>query len=59
MEDEKMGWFLGFMWIWLIAAWVTHIIVCVSDKEWGLLVAGALIFPVGWIHGTGVWLGAW
>ena len=23
------------------------------------LIAGALFFPIAWIHGTGVWVGAW
>jgi len=59
MEDEKMGWFYGFLWAWIIAAWVTHVIVCVADRDWALLVAGALIFPIAWVHGTGYWFGAW
>lgn len=38
-------------------AWLTHIVTCISDDRWGLLIAGALIFPVGIIHGVGVWFG--
>ena len=41
------------------ATWVTHIIVSISEHAWGLLIAGAIMFPVGIIHGIGVWLGAW
>ena len=54
-----MGLFYGFLWAWIAAAWITHIIICVSDRDWGLLVAGALIFPIAWAHGTGSWLGFW
>lgn len=51
-----------------LGAWLTHIIVAinalVSDAAvsvgYGfLLVAGAIIPPVGMIHGWGVWIGAW
>ena len=44
--------------VWLIAAWLTHIVVCLQTSAWGFLVAGALLFPIAWIHGTGVWFGA-
>lgn len=43
----------------LLAAWLTHIIVCLKDGEWGFLIAGALFFPVAIIHGVGCWFGAW
>ena len=26
---------------------------------WGFLVAGALVAPIGVIHGTGIWFGVW
>lgn len=41
------------------AAMVTHIIVCIKAASWGLLIAGAIMPPVGVIHGIGVWFGAW
>lgn len=44
--------------VWLICAWITHVIVCISTSKWLLLIAGAIVFPVGCVHGTGVWLGA-
>ena len=44
---------------WAIASWLTHIIVCLDEEKWGFLIAGALMFPIAIIHGTGVWLGAW
>ncbi len=40
-----------------IAAWITHIIACLSAAKYMLLIAGAFIFPVGVIHGVSVWFG--
>lgn len=40
-------------------AWITHIVVCLKDGEWGFLIAGALFFPVAVIHGWGIWFGWW
>lgn len=45
--------------VWLVASWLTHIIACLAAGSWGFLIAGALFFPVAWIHGTGVWFGVW
>ena len=42
-----------------VAGWVTHIIVCISSASWLLLIAGAIMFPIGIVHGIGVWLGVW
>ena len=42
-----------------IAAWFTHLYVCLSTAKWGFLIAGAIFFPVGIVHGFGVWLGIW
>lgn len=39
------------------AAWFTHVITCLSASAWGILVAGAIMFPIGIIHGFGIWLG--
>lgn len=43
----------------IVAAWITHIVVCLKTAAWGFLIAGAIFFPIGIIHGIGVWLGAW
>jgi len=43
--------------ITLIAAWLTHVIVCLKTASWGFLIAGAILFPVGVIHGIGIWFG--
>lgn len=41
----------------LLAAWVTHTIVCIKTSAWVLLGIGYFLLPVGVIHGIGVWLG--
>lgn len=45
--------------IWAIAAWLTHVIVCIKSASWGFLIAGAIFAPVAVVHGTGAWFGAW
>ena len=41
------------------AAWLTHIIDCLRDGEWGFLIAGAIMFPIAVVHGIGIWFGFW
>ncbi len=41
------------------AAWVQHIVTCLSDGAWGFLIAGAIMPPIGVLHGVGIWFGAW
>jgi len=43
----------------LFSAWVTHVIVCIKTASWGFLIAGAIAFPVAWVHGIGYWFGYW
>ncbi len=43
---------------WVAASWLTHVVVCLKTASWGFLIAGAIMFPVAVIHGTGVWFGA-
>jgi hypothetical protein len=61
MKYEKGNATLGIMAalfiVWIFAAWATHIIVCLSEEAWGFLIAGAIMFPIGIIHGTGLWFG--
>lgn len=52
------------VWLWplvvlltCLAAWITHIVVCLKTASWGFLIAGALVMPVGIIHGIGIWFG--
>ena len=46
------GFFIVFA---LIAAWLTHIFTCFSNSLWGFLIAGALVFPIGILHGFWLW----
>lgn len=43
----------------VIAGWLTHIFTCLSAGLWGFLIAGALFFPIGILHGWGIWFGFW
>ena len=43
--------------VWPVAAWFTHVIVCLQAESWGLLIGGAIFFPIGIVHGTGLWFG--
>lgn len=49
-----------FLIAWLLstAAWVTHIVHCLMYAKYMLLIAGAIVAPVGLIHGVGIWFGA-
>ncbi len=49
----------GIAFISAFPAWITHVVVCFKDGEWGFLIAGALFFPVAVIHGWGIWFGWW
>jgi hypothetical protein len=42
---------------WVVLAWFTHVITCLQTASWGFLIAGAIFFPVGCVHGTGIWFG--
>ena len=41
----------------MITAWFTHVVACLMASKYVLLLAGAVIFPVGIIHGVGLWFG--
>ena len=43
----------------LFAAWLTHVIHCFQAEAWGLLIGGAIFFPVAVVNGIGIWLGLW
>lgn len=44
---------------WILSAWITHLVVCFQTEKWGFLVAGAVFFPIGIVHGTGIWFHWW
>jgi hypothetical protein len=41
------------------SAWITHVVTCIQQDRIPLLIAGAIAFPIGVIHGWGIWLGFW
>jgi hypothetical protein len=61
--ETKFG--LSIIGAWLtvggisLAGWVTHIVVCIQNEQWILLIAGAIAAPIGVVHGIGQWFGAW
>jgi len=38
-----------------VAAWFTHIFTCFAQGLWGFLIAGALLFSIGILHGFYLW----
>lgn len=40
-----------------LAAWITHVVVCIKTASWILLVFGIVVPPIGLIHGVGSWFG--
>ena len=42
---------------WVVLAWFTHVVVSLKTASWGFLIVGAVFFPVGCVHGTGIWFG--
>lgn len=46
--------------ITLLAAWTTNIIYCIFTNKMLMLIASAILFPVGMIHGIMLWfIGLW
>jgi hypothetical protein len=43
----------------IYAAWLTSIVFSASHDHRPLLIAAAAFFPVGVVHGVGVWFGGW
>ena len=38
-------------------AWITHVVYTISAGAWLLLLVGAIVPPVGAIHGIMIWFG--
>jgi hypothetical protein len=41
------------------SAWLTSIVFCAASGQRPLLIAAASFFPIGIVHGIGVWFGGW
>lgn len=60
IKGFEMGQFIGVgLVLWLVVAWFVHVATCFVEHAWGFLIAGAIFFPIAWVHGTGVILGWW
>jgi len=60
MKNEKGNALVGFVLLAVLAvAWLTHITICFKTGAWGFLIAGAIFFPIGILHGVGIWFGWW
>lgn len=57
MSDLFGAGILGLFLLGLFVAWLTHVVVCLKLAAWGFLIAGAIFFPIGIIHGVGLWFG--
>ena len=57
MSDALAVLAILFIWGATAAGWLTHVVTTVQQGEWLLLIAGAAFFPVGILHGWGIWLG--
>ena len=40
-----------------IPAWLTHVYTCIINEQWIFLLAGAIMAPIGVLHGWGIWFG--
>lgn len=47
--------FTGLIGIACFIAWLTHIFTCFAQAMWGFLLAGAIFFPIGILHGFYLW----
>lgn len=47
--------FGGIITVVCVFSWLTHIFTCFAHSLWGFLVAGAVFFPIGILHGFYLW----
>ena len=45
--------------LFLYSSWLTSIVFCAANGLRPLLIVAAVFFPVGVVHGVGVWFGGW
>jgi hypothetical protein len=50
---------LSATWLLIYAAWLTSIVFCSANGLRPLMIAAAVFFPIGVVHGVGVWFGGW
>ena len=54
-EEEMKEWLGIAAIVMFVIAWFNHIFTCFAEGWWGFLIAGALFFPIGVIHGMWLW----
>ena len=47
---------IGLALVWL-SAWITHVVTCILAHEWLFMIIGALVAPIGVVHGVMIWMG--
>jgi len=57
--EFRTGLTLASAWLLIYSAWLTSIVFCSANGHRPLLIAGATFFPIGVVHGIGVWFGGW
>jgi hypothetical protein len=57
MKGFKMKLLLFYIALIVIAisSWLTHVIYCFQNKEYLMLMAGAIVAPLGMLHGIFLW----
>lgn len=51
------SWLGSVVYLGVISAWITSIVMCINNASWALLFAVVFVPPVGVIHGFGLWIG--
>jgi len=46
---------IGIIGVLSTFAWLTHVFTCFAQAAWGFLLAGAVFFPIGILHGLYLW----
>ena len=59
MRELKEQLFILGIALAMLSPWIYHLVYCFKNHEYVLLIAGAVIPPVGWIHGLGAFLNWW
>jgi hypothetical protein len=57
--DIRTAMILASLGLIVYAAWLTSIVFCSVNDLRPLLIASATFFPIGVVHGIGVWFGGW
>jgi len=57
--DIKTMLALAASWLFIYASWLTSIVFCSANGMRPLMIAAAVFFPIGVVHGVGVWFGGW